>query len=57
MKGSNEEKMGGATEERGSIVKYGETPFEGGGGVGTCGNPVGLSIYDGPMEMDKNSGP
>ena len=38
-------------------MKYGETPFEGGGGVGTCGNPVGLSIYDDPMEMDKNSGP
>ena len=41
-------KNGEATEERGSIVKCGETLSERGGGA--CENPVGLSMYDGPME-------
>ena len=30
LQGSNGEKMGEATEETSSIVKYGETAFEGG---------------------------
>ena len=47
MEGSHE-KNEEATEGRGSMVKCGETPFN--RGQGACEYPVGLSMYDGPME-------
>ena len=40
-------KSGWVTEGRGSAVKRREAAFEGGE---VCKNPIGLSMYDGPME-------
>ena len=37
-------KNGQVTEGKGYTVKCRETPFE------VCKNPIGLSMYDGPME-------
>ena len=44
------EKIGEATEGRGSIVKCGETLFDGEGGWGACENLVELSMCDSPIE-------
>ena len=51
FEGSNEEKWV-SNKARVSIVKYGETPFDGEGG-GACENPVGFSVCDGPMERSR----
>ena len=42
----------GRQQKKDSMVKCGETRFEGdsGGGGGMCENPVGLSIFDVPVE-------
>ena len=45
MKSSNEEKMGEATERRGSLVKNAKCCLR-----GTCESPVGLTMCDDPME-------
>ena len=59
--GSNEEKMGEATEGRASRVKYREALLEWGGGGGrlvkilwdACEDLVGLSMCDGMIETVK----
>ena len=43
FEGSDEEKWLG-NRRKGYTVKCRETPF------GVCKNPIGLSMYDGPME-------
>ena len=56
MEGSNEEKMGEATEGRASRVKCREALLEWSGegeGGGTCEDLVGLSMCDGLIETVK----
>ena len=46
------DKNGEATEEIGTIMKCGETPFERERGArGGCENPMELSMCDGPIEI------
>ena len=53
LEGSNEEKMGEATEGRASRVKCREALLEWSGEGGACEDLVGLSMCDGLIETVK----